>query len=105
LRAARDYLIRLVTQLGRAGLAAAAARPGLLAALDQHRAAVRDVLTDGWRIPSATALAAYATGLRDRGAEHCWAVPREDEVDWTFADWPVLRLLAVCALAREAGIA
>lgn len=91
--------------LGRGGLAAASVRPGLLAAVDQHIAAVRDVLTDGWRIPSITALAAYAAGLRDRAAEHRWKVPASDEVDWTFAPWPVLRIVAVCALATQAGAA
>jgi hypothetical protein len=105
LRSARELLSHLISRLGRAGLTAASTRPGLLAALDQHIAAVRDALGDGWRIPSVTALAGYAAGLRDRAAEHRWEVPAADEVEWTFAPWPVLRIVAVCALADQAGAA
>ena len=93
-----------MARLGLGGLAAAASRPGLLAAVDQHAAAVRDTLSDGWRLPSAAALAGYAAGLRDRAAEHRWVVPVAEEVDWSFAEWPVVRLVAVCALARQAGV-
>ncbi len=105
LRAAREHLVQLICRFGRGGLAAAAARPWLLAAVDQHRAAIRDTLGDGWRLPSVAALAGYAAGLRDRGVEHLWSVPDTKEFDWTFADWPVVRMLAVCSLAREAGVA
>jgi hypothetical protein len=104
-RAAREHLVHLASRLGRGGIAAAHSRPGLLAALDQHTAAIRDRLGDGWRVPSAAALAGYAAGLRDRAAEHSWTVPSSDEIDWAFAEWPVLRFVAVCALAREAGVA
>jgi hypothetical protein len=75
LRAAREHLVHLVSRLGRGGISAARSRPGLLAAPD------------------------------DRAAEHSWTAPSADEIDWSFAEWPVLRLLAVCALARESGVA
>lgn len=103
--AARQFLTDLAALLGRGGLAVAAATPGLLAAIDQHAAAIRDTIGDGWRVPGAAALAGYAQGLRDRGAAHLWEVPSADQVHWPTAEWPVLRLVAVCALARQAGIA
>jgi hypothetical protein len=105
LRAASEHLRQLASRLGRAGLAAASSRPGLLAALDQHRAAVRDTLGDGWRVPTAAALAGYAAGVRDWATEHRWVVPTVDEIDWANASWPVLRLVAVCDLAGDAGVA
>jgi len=105
LRAARQHLTDLVSRLGNGGLAAAAAMPALRGAIDQHAAAIRDTISDGWRVPGVAALAGYAAGMRDRGSEHCWQVPAAEDVHWPTADWPVLRLVAVCWLARQAGFA
>lgn len=105
-RSARRVLDRLNEQLGTAGLLAAAAAPGLAAAVDQHAAAVRDILTVGVESSAAVAgivlLAGYAQGvldhLRERG--HQLTIP-DDTTSWLHASWYHVRLLAVCALARN----
>jgi hypothetical protein len=99
LAAARAALAALAGRVGTPGLAAAAARPGLLAAVDQHAAALRDLLGDGTRPPSPIGLAGYADGLRDMAADLGWRVPSTDQVDWATAPWLLVRLLAVCQLA------
>ncbi|TQJ06719.1 hypothetical protein FB475_6386 [Kribbella jejuensis] len=67
--------------------------PGLQAAVDQHAAAVRDIL--GLTIGSAgpVELAAYAQGVRDAAAEHGWSLEHSSE-----SDWVTLRLLATVSL-------
>ncbi|MCO1599278.1 DUF6401 family natural product biosynthesis protein [Micromonospora sp. RHAY321] len=97
---AQSTLAALTVSVGTVGLAAAAARPGLLALVDQHAAAVRDSL-DGDRRPlTAATLAGYAEGVRAAALEHGWAPP-SGPVDWSEPDWLLTRLLAVCALARS----
>ncbi|WP_257900991.1 DUF6401 family natural product biosynthesis protein [Saccharothrix obliqua] len=74
---------------------------GVLAAVDQHAAAVRDILAVG--APAAAAavlLAGYAKGVLDEAAAVGWRLP--PVVEWPTADWTTLRLAAVCALARNA---
>jgi hypothetical protein len=99
---ARRTLERLHEQLG-PGLLAAAAVPGLLAAIDQHSAAVRDIVTLGVDGSAAVAgvvlLAGYASGLVDQAKELGWRFT--SPADWTTADWFTARLLAVCALAKR----
>ena len=99
---ARRKLDRLHELLG-GGLLAAAAVPGLLAAIDQHSAAVRDILAFGVEgsaaVAGAVLLAGYASGLVDEARERGWrfAAP----ADWAAPDWFTARLLGVCALARR----
>lgn len=65
--------------------------PGLLAAVDQHAAAVRDA------IPLEPGhLADYLLGFLDELHEQGWR-PSDPE------PFPVLRLMAVCWLAEQAG--
>ncbi|WP_219416813.1 DUF6401 family natural product biosynthesis protein [Pseudonocardia nigra] len=96
-------LARLHDELGAPGLAAAATLPGLSAAVDQHAAAVRDILrwgVDGsGRAGSAVLLAGYARGLLARAGTDTRAMGERVGTRWEDADWLVLRLLAVCALA------
>jgi hypothetical protein len=98
---ARRYLNELGERLGTAGLLAAAASPGVLAAIDQHSAAVRDILHFGVpgtaAVAGAVLLAGYARGVLDEAAAQGWTMP--SVVDWSTADWTTLRLVAVCALA------
>lgn len=101
--AARSTLNGLMTWLGEAGLAAAARSAGLQAVIDQHAAAVRDGLGDPDRGPNAVVLASYATGVRDALIEAEWKMPPTSDVDWSKAEWPALRLIAICALARAGG--
>jgi hypothetical protein len=97
---ARRMLAHLDTRIGGPGMAAAASRPGLAAAVDQHAAAIRDILTAG--IDGATSLgiiplAGYARGLLD----HARSQGRPVGAGWTSPDWLTTRLLAVCDLARR----
>jgi hypothetical protein len=99
--AAEVALTGWAERLGRAGLAAARTLPGLLAAVDQHAAEVRDALADRDGRVARTSLAAYADGVSDTAAQHGWdSAPRGG--DWSRATWPVVRLLAVCLLAEPA---
>jgi hypothetical protein len=97
----------LQDRVGRPGLAAAATVPGLTAAVDQHAAAVRDILTGGVE-GSATAagvilLAGYARGLLDHAREKGWPVEAPTMLSgWTHVNWLTTRLLAVCDMARRA---
>ncbi|HJQ48301.1 MAG TPA: DUF6401 family natural product biosynthesis protein [Amycolatopsis sp.] len=99
---ARRTLDNLHQQVG-AGLLAAAAVPGLTAAIDQHAAAVRDIVTMGVEgsaaVAGAVLLAGYARGLVDAAREAGWRFT--SPADWTQADWFTARLLAVCALAKH----
>ncbi|MFF4892651.1 DUF6401 family natural product biosynthesis protein [Micromonospora chersina] len=97
--AARSSLTTLTAVVGTAGLAAAAANPGLLAAVDQHAAAVRDSLHGDDRPLTVAALAGYAEGMRDAAREHGWEPPAEP-IDWSEPDWVLTRLLGVCLLTR-----
>jgi hypothetical protein len=100
---ARSTLNGLMTWLGEAGLAAARESAGLQAALDQHSASVRDALGDPEHGPGAVPLAGYATGVRDALIEAEWQLPPTSEIDWAGLEWPALRLIAICALARAGG--
>jgi hypothetical protein len=72
--------------------------PGLLAAIDQQGAAVRDVLTPGIGQIAAGELAAYARGLVEVASEQDWeTVPPQTQA------WLALRLASVCLMAREFG--
>jgi hypothetical protein len=102
---ARTMLARLHERIGGPGMAAAVAIPGLAAMIDQHAAAVRDILAAGVE-GSATAtgvvlLAGYARGLLDHAREMGWHVG-EPATGWDQTDWLTTRLLAICDLARRA---
>jgi hypothetical protein len=105
---ARTALDELMAWVGVDGHIAALNSPGLLAALDQHAAAVRDSLsTAGHRI-DAPPLARYATSIIAAAHRMGRALPdRDDErgpaVDWSRPGWHLLRLVAVCGLAEDHG--
>ncbi|MFI7678092.1 DUF6401 family natural product biosynthesis protein [Actinophytocola sp. NPDC049390] len=105
-RSARRTLERLHEQLGTAGLVAAASVPGLAAVLDQHSAAVRDILTTGVEsgatVAGAVLLAGYAQGIQDHIRERGLTLPiPTDVIEWREASWFHVRLLAVCSLATN----
>jgi Family of unknown function (DUF6401) len=100
--ASRELLRELTTALGSTGLGVAARLPGLMAAIDQHAAAVRDSVGDGRTAPGPVALAGYAEGLIHAAREAGWRLPVVSGIDWIRADWRVLRLVAICALAENA---
>jgi hypothetical protein len=101
--AAKSTLNGLMIWLGEPGLAATRELPGLTALVDQHAAAVRDALGDPTDGLSAVSLAGYAAGVRDALIEADWRVPAVAELDWSRAEWPTVRLLAICVLARAHG--
>jgi hypothetical protein len=102
---AQRWLVTFGNRLGTDGLLVAAAVPGLAAALDQHAAAVRDIVaqaggTDA-TLTERVLLAGYARSLLDRFDVSVRQVRRHATGRWTRADWLALRLLAVCALSRS----
>jgi hypothetical protein len=101
---AQRWLAGLMEQVGAAGLAAAAAVPALLAAVDQHAAGVRDILLLGVEGAAATAtavlLAGYAKGLLDEAGTDASRLRAAVGECWHRADWLTVRVLAVCALSR-----
>jgi hypothetical protein len=88
---ARAGLAELDTAVGRPGRRAIAARPDLLARLDQHAAAIRESLSGALLDP--VALAGYSAAIRDAARDA--GDPLED---WSRPSWAMLRLLAVCSL-------
>jgi uncharacterized protein DUF6401 len=102
---AQRWLAGLMDQMGEAGLAAAAAVPALLAAVDQHAAGVRDILLLGVEGSAATAaavlLAGYARGLLDQAGTDAARLRAAVGERWQSADWLTVRVLAVCALSRD----
>jgi hypothetical protein len=91
-----EITLRLAGEVGEAGLSRSAALPGLLAAVDQHAAEVRDSLTDGGRLPMHSLLG-YARGFVEAAIGRGWRPGASHQ------DWESLRLAAVCLLITEAG--
>jgi hypothetical protein len=101
---ARRWLSALSARVGTEGLAVAASVPGLAAAVDQHAAAVRDILAlpNSGAFTERVLLAGYGRGLLDRFDVSMEQIRPQVLGRWTAPDWLSLRLLAVCALARSA---
>ncbi|MEV6767290.1 DUF6401 family natural product biosynthesis protein [Nocardia sp. NPDC051030] len=100
---ARKTLNRLQRTHGAPALLAVKEFPGVAAAVDQHAAAVRDILDLGVenssQVPVSVLLAGYARGLLEDLRESGNPIPDAPE-DWQSADWIHLRLAGVCALSR-----
>jgi hypothetical protein len=102
---AHRTLARLHDRIGGPGLAATVTVPGLSAEVDQHAAAVRDILAVGVEGPAAAAvlLAGYARGLLDQAKDMGWRFGEPAKpAGWATVDWLTARLLAICDLARRA---
>lgn len=97
---ARRDLETLTRRLGAAGVTASALDPGRLASVDQHSAAVRDILTMDGGTLGIVDLAAYAQGVLDAAAEADWTPETHHCSPCPTGEWIALRLLAVCALAE-----
>ena len=102
-RASRSTLYRFLDQVGGDGVDTTGTLPGVLAVVDQHAAAIRDVLGPRGGTPGLVSLAGYAEGLLDTAAESGWLPPSAATVDWSVAGWLLVRLRAVCALACTTG--
>lgn len=97
---ARRDLSILAERLRTAGVSASALAPAQLAGLDQHAAAVRDILTIDGGTLGIVELAAYAQGALDAAAEAGWTPETHTSATGcATTEWIVLRLLAVCTLA------
>ena len=97
--AARRELLRLSRTLNDGLDDSTSLGPGWLASIDQHAAAVRDILALGAGRVGAIELAAYARGVHDAAAESGWRPPDNGLIA---ADWVCLRLVAACRLALAA---
>ncbi|WP_330185087.1 DUF6401 family natural product biosynthesis protein [Nocardia sp. NBC_01503] len=101
---ARKTLNRLQRTHGAPAVEAMREFPGVAAAVDQHAAAIRDILEVGVEnssvVPVSVLLAGYARGLLEDLRETGLQAPYDSE-DWQSAEWVHLRLAAVCALARN----
>src|SRR5687768_12269122 len=90
---ARQWISELSDRIGVAGWAALAVTPALAAEVDQHGAAVRDILLLGVEgagtVGAVVLLASYARGLLDHHSP-----------EWSPTSWLGLRLMAVCELAH-----
>jgi hypothetical protein len=111
-RSARRELRRLMETVGRPGLRAVAEEPGLAALVDQHAAAVRDIVRESLRpaggrvatlVPVSTSagtlrLAAYARSLVTEQRRSGASIALPQNGSWRPTDWTTLRLIAVCQL-------
>ncbi|PXY19065.1 DUF6401 family natural product biosynthesis protein [Prauserella muralis] len=95
--AARRELAALADRLGSAGLSLSALAPGLLATVDQHAAAVRDILALSGSHVGPVELAGYARGVQDGSGTSAGWRPEP-------GDWVTLRLAAVCLLAAAGTV-
>ncbi|MQY28489.1 DUF6401 family natural product biosynthesis protein [Nocardia aurantia] len=100
--AARKTLSRLQLSHGNPAADAAKVVPALSATLDQHAAAVRDILDFGIEnsttVPVTVLLAGYARGLVEHAGHEAVRAPH-DAAGWAEAGWLPMRLAAVCLLA------
>jgi hypothetical protein len=106
---ATAVLDEMMARVGVDGLIAAIADPGVLALVDQHAAAVRDALADAGRPADEAGLASYARSIAAAARRAGRGVPAPGEAPqtvagWHQAEWHVLRLVAVCAIAEESGL-
>ncbi|MGW0179032.1 DUF6401 family natural product biosynthesis protein [Nocardia sp. NPDC003345] len=95
---ARRFLEGMHRTHGAPALAASTGLPGLTAELDQHAAAVRDILDlgvgTGEQVSQTVLLAGYIRGLMDD-----MTTPVTTPPDWATADWLHLRLAGACMQA------
>jgi hypothetical protein len=102
-------LDEMMARVGVDGLVAALSDPAVLAAVDQHAAAVRDTLASAGRTVDADGLAAYARSIVAAARRMGRALPAPGEAPvataaWRQAEWHLIRLVAVCAIADEAAL-
>lgn len=89
-----ELLHGLILDIGEAGVAKMADDPGLAAEVDQHAAAVRDVIAKSGGEVHEAALLEYLHGFADTAFEQGWWPGDE-------YDWQLVRIIAVCSLARR----
>jgi hypothetical protein len=96
---AQSVLDQLMAWVGVDGLVAAIQNPGLLAIVDQHVAAIRGGIAGAGCDIDAISLARYARSVLAVACRHGFPPPDAAAINWRDADWYLLRLVAICALA------
>jgi len=96
---AHAVLDQLMARVGVDGLVAAMRTPGLLAAVDQHAAVIRETLRAAGHDLDVVSLAGYARSVLAVLNRCGQALPDPETMDWTRAGGCLLRLVAVCMLA------
>src|ERR1700753_2267499 len=103
---ARRTLAQLPHRSGCPVLVATLAVPGLIAEIDQHAAAVRDILAlgvDGGSAVGVVLLAGYARGLIDQARDMGWRFGEPPvPAGWGTVGLLTARPLGVCGRARRA---
>jgi hypothetical protein len=99
---ALEFLDELMAAAGVDGLVAALTSPSLRRSVDDHAAQVRTLLAARGLDVSAGALAGYASLVLIAAQDCGRRLPADPGgYDWESAEWYLVRLLAVCALAVE----
>jgi hypothetical protein len=95
-----QLLATLGARVGEAGLAAARPDPGLSAEVLRHEAEIRAWLGGQGLAVSRQSVAGYAAVLL-AAAQRCGRILPSDPqgYDWSTAEWYLIRLLAICAMA------
>jgi hypothetical protein len=91
-----EIVHQLIAEVGDAGIEEMRRAPGLAAAVDQHMAAVRDVIEASGEEPVADVLLDYVHGFTDAAIERGWWPTGEH-------DWETVRVIAVHSLLRRAA--
>jgi Family of unknown function (DUF6401) len=99
--ASSEIVHQLIAEIGDAGIARMRRDPGLAAAVDQHSAAVRDVITASGEVPVSEILLDYVHGFTDAAIERGWWPA--DDFEHEPLDWETVRVIAVHALMRRAS--
>jgi hypothetical protein len=100
----RAFLDELMARVGVDGLVAALRSPALMAVVDSHAAVVRDSVAWDATGVEPVDLADYAAVVLADAHRAGRLLPADPgEVDWRQAEWYLLRLVGVCAVAEESG--
>jgi hypothetical protein len=89
-----EIVRQLIVEIGEAGIAEMGRDSGLAAAVDQHAAAVRDVIAASGDELVPSVLLDYLHGFTDAAIERGWW-PTGD------FDWETVRVVAVCWAMQE----
>jgi hypothetical protein len=89
-----EIVRQLMVEIGEAGIAEMDRDPGLAAAVDQHAAAVRDVIAGAGDALVPSVVLDYLHGFTDAAVERGWW-PTGD------SDWETVRVIAVCSILRR----
>jgi uncharacterized protein DUF6401 len=91
-----EIVRQLIAEAGQAGIEKASRDAGLAAAVDQHAASVRDVITASEDELTPQVLVDYLHGFIDTAFSRGWWPTGE-------FDWETIRVTAVCRLIRDAS--